>query len=93
MAKDRAGALLFDSWPNYLLAKFGEIYSIERLDVGLVNEGSTPKYMGRVYKMANNSCYLLDDSRTLMNIGKMKYSFLIFTLGFDIVFVHFVHYL
>ena len=38
-------------------------FSIERSDVGLVNEGSIPIDKGRVYKMANNSCYLLDDPR------------------------------
>ena len=37
-AKDRAGVLPFEPWPNYLLAKFYETYSIDRLHVGLINE-------------------------------------------------------
>ena len=40
--KLRDGVLLFEPWPNYLLTKFDETYSIERLD-GLINEGSIPK--------------------------------------------------
>ena len=33
-----AGVLLFEPWPNKLFSKFDETYSIERLDVGLINE-------------------------------------------------------
>ena len=63
---NRAGALLFESWPNSFLAKFDGTCSIERLDVDFVNEGIIPKKLGRVYKMVNKSRCLLDDFHTIV---------------------------
>ena len=57
-----------NSWPwiqqgpylsNHKKASFGS-----RLDVCLVNESSIHQPQARVYKLANNSLYLLDDPRT-----------------------------
>ena len=48
-----------------LLAKFYETCSAETIDVHLVYGSSKLKPECRVYKMPNNSRYLLDDSRTL----------------------------
>ena len=63
---NRAGALLFESWPNSFLAKFDGTCSIERSDVDLVNEGIIPKKPGRVYKMVNKSRCLLADLCTIV---------------------------
>ena len=38
----------FQIMAESVFAKSDETYSIERLDVGLVNEGSSPKKKGRV---------------------------------------------
>ena len=59
-AKGRAWLLLFKPCPNYMLADFDETYSIERLDIGLINEGSIPEWQCTVREMANNYRYLLD---------------------------------
>ena len=68
-AKGRVVALLFEPCPDsFFFFKVNEKYSIERLDVSLVNRGNIPKKQGGVYKMANRSRYLLDHPRTFINI-------------------------
>ena len=43
--------------------KFDKAYSVERMDVCLVNESSIQQSDVEVYKTANNYLYLLDDHR------------------------------
>ena len=62
-AMDTARALLKEPWQRKLLAKFDETYSAEGLNIHLVYGGSKLKPECRVYKMPNNSLFLLDDPR------------------------------
>ena len=68
-AMNTARALLKEPYQRKLLTKFDETCSPEGLNVHLVYGSSKLKPECRVYKMANNSLYLLDDPRN-MRIAK-----------------------
>ena len=60
---DTARALIQEPQQHKLLAKFDEICSAEKFDVYLLNGCSKLEPERRVYKLSNNSHYLLDDPR------------------------------
>ena len=63
-AMDTARALLKEPFQCKLLAKFDETCSAEGINVHLVYGSSKLKPECRVYKMPNNSLYLLEYPRT-----------------------------